>query len=484
MTVKRILNWTINSLNQERQEVLRSIDGGPDTVIATLSATDTSYVDSEEFAMTTGVTYQVASIATIKGVEVKQVSAPVEEVVPPPAPMSIMTTGNELQVLAYSPITVSVENGPTVTPNAEFLGDQLVYRLTHAITDSLPQLVNIQSVEPTNPITAITFEKGVDKVLSWNEAGHNSIVVSGTSLGSINRLSPTITQVPATLHPSITNLNNMFANAATFNQDISGWDVSAVTSMNGTFSWATAFNQDISGWNTTQVTSMSHMFAGTNAFNQPIGGWDTSKVTSMASMFDAAKAFNQPIGTWDTSSVVRMDSMFQSAKVFNQDLSGWNVSNVIDMSSMFSYSVAFNGSLTGWNTVKVGNMSYMFYGAKAFNQPIGGWNVSNVTLMPYLFASNPVFNQPLNGWDVSRVTDMSYMFSASPTFDQDLDLWNVKSVSNMSRMFKGTTYPDRHNLSQWCVASISSAPTEFCPKNWSTQNWPVWGTCPRGENLV
>ena len=78
MTVKRILNWTINSINQERQEVLRSIDGAPATVIATLSATDTTYVDNEDFAMTTGVAYQVASIATINGVESRVVSETVE----------------------------------------------------------------------------------------------------------------------------------------------------------------------------------------------------------------------------------------------------------------------------------------------------------------------------------------------------------------------------------------------------------------------
>lgn len=78
MSVQRILSWQINSINQERQEVLRSIDGAPATVIATLSATDTSYVDNEDFAMTTGVAYQVASIATINGVESRAVSETVE----------------------------------------------------------------------------------------------------------------------------------------------------------------------------------------------------------------------------------------------------------------------------------------------------------------------------------------------------------------------------------------------------------------------
>ena len=78
MAIKRILSWQINSINQERQEVLRSIDGAPSTVIATLSATDTEYNDTEDYPMTTGVTYQVASIATINGVESRVVSETVE----------------------------------------------------------------------------------------------------------------------------------------------------------------------------------------------------------------------------------------------------------------------------------------------------------------------------------------------------------------------------------------------------------------------
>lgn len=74
MAVQRILSWQINSINQERQEVLRSVDGAPSTVIATLSATDTGYIDTEDYPMTTGVTYQIASVATINGVESHAVS--------------------------------------------------------------------------------------------------------------------------------------------------------------------------------------------------------------------------------------------------------------------------------------------------------------------------------------------------------------------------------------------------------------------------
>jgi surface protein len=54
----------------------------------------------------------------------------------------------------------------------------------------------------------------------------------------------------------------MFASATSFNQDISGWDVSNVQYMIGTFEGATAFNQDISSWDISNVFDMDAFMYG------------------------------------------------------------------------------------------------------------------------------------------------------------------------------------------------------------------------------
>jgi surface protein len=163
------------------------------------------------------------------------------------------------------------------------------------------------------------------------------------------RSSANLTQCPLRLPIGVTNTSNMFLGAAAFNQDIGGWDTSAVTTMSAMFQSATAFNQDIGGWDTSAVTSMGPMFSGAAAFNQDIGGWDTSAVTSMASMFQSATAFNQDISGWDTSAVTNMGAMFLGAAAFNQDVSGWDVSAVTNMASMFAGANAFQQPLDDWD---------------------------------------------------------------------------------------------------------------------------------------
>ena len=184
-----------------------------------------------------------------------------------------------------------------------------------------------------------------------------------------------------------------------------------------------------------------------------------SNITQIQYMFSGATSFNQDISMWDTSNVTHMQYMFNGANAFNQPLNSWNVSNVTDMSNMFQYATSFDQDISGWDVSNVTNLARMFINAIAFDQDIGGWDVSKVTNMNAMFNGASAFNQPLNSWNVSNVTDMYYMFNGARAFNQD--------------------------LSQWCVSNITEQPSIFDlgATNWTLPK-PVWGTCPRGENIV
>ena len=165
------------------------------------------------------------------------------------------------------------------------------------------------------------------------------------------------------------------------------------------------------------------------------------------------------VPTYLPSNVTDLSVMFFRATTFNQDISGWDVSNVTSMTGMFGEAYAFNQSLNAWNTGHVTNMRAMFINAAAFNQPLNDWNVGAVVNMDSMFYNAYAFNQPLNLWNTSKVTNMDAMFNTTNNFNQD--------------------------LSGWCVTNITSRPPGFRSSSRLTEaNLPVWGTCPRGENLI
>ena len=165
---------------------------------------------------------------------------------------------------------------------------------------------------------------------------------------------------------------------------------------------------------TTLMTDMSSMFANATTFNYNISSWDTSSVMNMSEMFLVAEAFNQDISKWDTSRVENMSIMFYGATAFNQPLNLWNTSNVTDMSIMFYNTTVFNQPLNTWDTAKVTDMTFMFYFATEFNQPLNLWNTSNVTNMSYMFSGATIFNQNISNWEVTQVTSFNLfrIFSA------------------------------------------------------------------------
>ena len=280
----------------------------------------------------------------------------------------------------------------------------------------------------------------------------------------------------------VTDMNSLFSNNTSFNDNIGFWDTSNVLGMQLTFGGASSFNQDISKWNTENVGAMNGMFAGASAFNQNIGGWNISNVTDIWEMFQYASSFNQDLSSWNTSNIVSMRSMFEGAIAFNQTLSNWDTSSVIHMGRMFFGATSFNQNIGAWNMINVLNIDNMFNGATVFNQNIGGWNTSNVIGMSGVFDSAESFNHDISSWNTSSVNNMESMFFGAFSFNQDIGNWDTSNVTDMSNMFREATVFNQ-DLSNWCVEIIPNAPENFSTNAALTQeNQPVWGEPCGGNN--
>ena len=243
----------------------------------------------------------------------------------------------------------------------------------------------------------------IDSVSSWGNLGLTSL--SGAFFGgALNNSSENLVLVPTTIPPEVTNLSHAFRGAASFNFNISSWNVSS-------------------------VTDMSRMFQDASSFNQNIGSWDVSSVLNMSWMFAAAFEFDQNINSWDVSSVSNMQGMFAYNNSFNQDLNSWNVSNVTNMNYLFIYAESFNGNISAWDVSSVSSMNNIFSSASSFNQNIGSWDVSSLTVMMELFQNASSFNQDISNWDVSNVTYMPILFRGASSFNQDISGWCVELIS-------------------------------------------------------
>ena len=190
---------------------------------------------------------------------------------------------------------------------------------------------------------------------------------------------------------------------------INQWGTGQWTSMQNAFAGATNLVGQASDTpDLSRVTNMQLMFFNATSFNQDIGDWDVSSVTNMEEMFAVATAFNQDIGDWDVSSVTDMEEMFAVATAFNQDIGDWDVSSVTDMQEMFRSAAAFNQDIGDWDVSNVTNMGYMFGDASAFNQNLGRWYISGDSSVPPTLSA---------GEEVTRFTAQnSSLYAQSPTY--------------------------------------------------------------------
>lgn len=193
--------------------------------------------------------------------------------------------------------------------------------LRHAYAETGKYYVQITPID-AQPLN-ITLGETYSRVLQWSSVGYEHLVLS-----SGNYPSPYLIDVPTTEPKGLTSYRGMFQNAYTFNDDLSGWNTSAITDMAYMFNSAYAFNGNISTWDTANVLDMNRMFTSAQAFNTSVVNWNVENVQSMQLMFNDARLFNQDISGWDVGSVTNMGSMFENALAFSTDLSWWCVANI------------------------------------------------------------------------------------------------------------------------------------------------------------
>ncbi|SHF02777.1 surface protein, partial [Psychroflexus salarius] len=229
-------------------------------------------------------------------------------------------------------------------------------------------------------------------------------------------------------------------------------NLTQVTNMGGMFADASSFNGDISNWDVPTIQDFSAMFRGASSFNQDISDWDVSSATNMASMFFEALSFNQPVANWDVSNVTVFDNMFRGPAdpdgpqmSFSQDISSWNTISAESMVSMFERNRTFNQNIGNWNVSNVTDFAEMFRDAIAFNQDIGNWNVSSATYMRNMFRDASSFDQDISQWNVSNLEEFGLgrfvMSLSTANYDALLQAWSQLELTNsLSPNFGETTY--------------------------------------------
>jgi len=190
--------------------------------------------------------------------------------------------------------------------------------------------------------------------------------------------------MPAILPAGVTTLESAFYAAASFNQDISSWSVSAVTSMRNMFRDADAFNQDLNAWAPAQLVDARAMFSGADAFDGPIDQWTMSNLTLANEMFSDATSFDQPLDSWggDLGGLSQASDMFAGATAFNQTLDSWVMTSVTDADGMFDGASAFNGEVGSWIFPSATAMDRIFRNAVSFDRDLSGWCVPNIPVQP------------------------------------------------------------------------------------------------------
>lgn len=318
------IQWENKSVGHTDQKIFRKLDDGDETLIATVAPTVREYTDVVDIPATTAIYRAVSGYMFGESVYMEYSEHLTMDLTTPPAldaPMVITTIDGGLTINVTDPFRVV--NRTTGVETLSTAGSSLFGKPCQVVVfdeAATAATLEISSINPFEPLGGCILLGTLKTVESWAGAGYRADPVTPNNTPvAILLYAAALTDVPSTLHPSITNMNYMFYNCPNIQSDITVWDVSNVTTMLATFINCPNFNQDISVWDVSKVTNMETMFMGNANFNQNISVWNTAKVTNMNGMFRNATLFNQDLSQWCVPLISALPSNFATNAALTPD---------------------------------------------------------------------------------------------------------------------------------------------------------------------
>jgi surface protein len=224
----------------------------------------------------------------------------------------------------------------------------------------------------------------------------------------------------------VTRFVATFQDARAFNSDISSWDVSSGEIFYAMFLNAFAFSQDIGDWDLSGIdvskpygsrTGVDNMFNGSTVFNQDLSGWCVS-------------ALNSPdhYNKFDSGSAIQSDYLPQWGQCPPNNPAFQLADNGVTVTCK-DVAAGAQGTVAQVTYTKIDEKSDLDLGSGT-GVPADQACTSGIESLREWFQSNTTFNDDISHWDVSDVTTMFRTFSGARAFNQNISNWDVSKVTN------------------------------------------------------
>ena len=232
------------------------------------------------------------------------------------------------------------------------------------------------------------------------------------------------------------------------------------------FQGAKSFDEDISKWDVSSVDNMNKMFQNTASFDQDLCGadWVHSNAIKTGMFTDSRGSISRTVCTSASGDVCSMQTLPASGgfapllgrklRMLSEQQKKAEKQQIMTQREylLAKYTFETKDQLQQ----AIANYTKQKNQGKNNELVIGEWDVSEITDMKELFQDNKDFNDDISKWQVGQVTDMTAMFKGAESFDQNLYEWDVASVTDMTDMFQDAKQFRGGGLSTWKTGHVTS----------------------------